>query len=181
MISLFDETMKAPFGVVDMGSNGIRFGIVTALTRHLPVIYEERAPISLLEAQGEDHCIPKEIIEQVIASFLRFKTICRHEGVNQANVKVIATEATRVALNSEEFLERIYSATQWKVTILTKEQEAVISSMGIVGKLRKYLFFNQPHSSLTIPLSSRVILHCQWLNYGFRGWICRIELCNINA
>ncbi|EIE91120.1 hypothetical protein RO3G_15831 [Rhizopus delemar RA 99-880] len=125
--------MKAPFGVVDMGSNGIRFGIVTALTRHLPVIYEERAPISLLEAQGEDHCIPKEIIEQVIASFLRFKTICRHEGVNQANVKVIATEATRVALNSEEFLERIYSATQWKVTILTKEQEAVISSMGIVG------------------------------------------------
>ncbi|KAF1798525.1 Ppx/GppA phosphatase family-domain-containing protein [Mucor lusitanicus] len=132
-MTVLDATIKAPFGVVDMGSNGIRFGIVTALARHLPVAYEERAPISLLEAQGDEHYIPAETIDQVITSFLRFKTICRHEDVDPANVKVIATEATRIATNSSEFLGRIKEATGWSVNILSKEQEAMISSMGIVG------------------------------------------------
>ncbi|KAG2213504.1 hypothetical protein INT47_009178 [Mucor saturninus] len=127
------DTMKAPFGVVDMGSNGIRFGIVTALARHLPVSYEERAPISLLEALGDDNFLPEETMEQVITSFLRFKTICQHEGVDPSNVKVIATEATRIASNSKQFLEKIYKATHWSVDILSKEQEASVSSMGIVG------------------------------------------------
>lgn len=133
-MTVLNNEMKAPFGVVDMGSNGIRFGIVTALARHLPVAYEERAPISLLEAQGDEHCIPNETIDQVITSFLRFKTICEHEGVDPTNVKVIATEATRIASNSKEFMDRIYEATRWTVDILSKEQEAIISSMGIVGK-----------------------------------------------
>ncbi|KAK4515505.1 uncharacterized protein ATC70_010455 [Mucor velutinosus] len=132
-MTVLDTTIKAPFGVVDMGSNGIRFGIVTALARHLPVAYEERAPISLLEAQGDEHYIPTETIDQVITSFLRFKTICRHEDVDPTNVKVIATEATRIATNSTEFLNRIKEATGWSVNILSKEQEAMISSMGIVG------------------------------------------------
>lgn len=133
-MTVLESTIKAPFGVVDMGSNGIRFGIVTALARHLPVAYEERAPISLLEAQGDEHYIPSETVDQVITSFLRFKTICRHENVDPTNVKVIATEATRIASNSEEFLSKIKDATGWTVNILSKEQEAMISSMGIVGK-----------------------------------------------
>ncbi|KAG2208851.1 hypothetical protein INT46_003632 [Mucor plumbeus] len=132
-MTVLEAKIKAPFGVVDMGSNGIRFGIVTALARHLPVAYEERAPISLLEAQGDEHYIPSETIDQVITSFLRFKTICRHEDVDPTNVKVIATEATRIASNSEEFLSKIKDATGWTVDILSKEQEAMISSMGIVG------------------------------------------------
>lgn len=131
------DAIKAPFGVVDMGSNGIRFGIVTALARHLPVSYEERAPISLLEALGDDNCLPEETMDQVITSFLRFKTICQHEGVDPSNVKVIATEATRIAHNSKEFLEKIYKATHWTVDILTKEQEALVSSMGVVGMCNK--------------------------------------------
>ncbi|KAI9487238.1 MAG: Ppx/GppA phosphatase family-domain-containing protein [Benjaminiella poitrasii] len=132
-MTIFDKDIKAPFGVIDMGSNGIRFGIVTALARHLPVTYEERAPISLLEAQGDNHYIPSETIDEVITTFLRFKTICKHEGVDPSNVIIIATEATRIASNSKKFLNRIHSETGWAVTILSKEQEALISSMGIVG------------------------------------------------
>ncbi|KAG0170734.1 hypothetical protein DFQ28_001657 [Apophysomyces sp. BC1034] len=127
------SNMEAPFGVVDMGSNGIRFGIVSALARHLPVAYEERAPISLLEAQGDEHIVPSEIIDEVITSFLRFKKMCEHAGVSLNNVKVIATEATRVASNAQEFLDRIYKATGWTVTLLSKEEEALISASGIVG------------------------------------------------
>jgi retrograde regulation protein 2 len=47
---------------------------------------------------------------------------------------VIATEATRIAANAEEFLDAIYQATGWTVTLLSKQQEALISASGIVGK-----------------------------------------------
>jgi retrograde regulation protein 2 len=127
--------VEAPFGVVDMGSNGIRFGIVSALARHLPVAYEERAPIALLDAQGDDRVIPAEVIEQVITSFLRFKKLCQDAKVELENVRVIATEATRVAKNGNEFLQRIFEATGWTVSLLSKQEEALISASGIVGKV----------------------------------------------
>lgn len=134
--------LQAPFGVVDMGSNGIRFGIVSALARHLPVAYEERAPIALLDALTDDRSIPSDVIDQVITSFLRFKTLCQDAKVEHQNVRVIATEATRIASNSQEFLARIYEATGWTVSLLSKQEEALISASGIVGKA--FFFFVPP-------------------------------------
>ncbi|KAF7728294.1 hypothetical protein EC973_006469 [Apophysomyces ossiformis] len=127
------DSSRTPVAVVDMGSNGIRFGIIAALVRHLPVVYEERAPISLLEAQGEDNFIPTETIDHVITTFLRFKLLCEHANVQPQNVKVIATEATRTAKNAEDFIQQIQQRTQWKVDILSKEQEAMYSALGIAG------------------------------------------------
>lgn len=171
-MTVLDATIKAPFGVVDMGSNGIRFGIVTALARHLPVAYEERAPISLLEAQGDEHYIPAETIDQVITSFLRFKTVCRHEDVDPANVRVIATEATRIATNSNEFLSRIKEATGWSVSILSKEQEAMISSMGIVGKLSSRCCIHRQRLNASV----RLVLQSGWINNGLGRRFSRDEL-----
>ncbi|KAI8148460.1 Ppx/GppA phosphatase family-domain-containing protein [Fennellomyces sp. T-0311] len=128
---------EAPFGIVDMGSNGIRFGIVSALARHLPVAYEERAPISLFDAQGVERVIPEETICQVITSFQRFQQLCERAGVMPDNVKIIATEATRLAVNSQEFMKRIHDATGWTVSLLSKEEEALISASGIVGSFYK--------------------------------------------
>ncbi|KAI9353085.1 Ppx/GppA phosphatase family-domain-containing protein [Pilaira anomala] len=131
------EDLKAPFGVIDMGSNGIRFGIVTALSRHLPVAYEERAPISLLEALDDQYRIPSEVMDQVITSFLRFKALCQDARVEPNNVRVIATEATRIASNSKDFIQRIHDATGWSVTLLSKQEEALISASGIVGSFHE--------------------------------------------
>lgn len=127
--------IQAPFGVVDMGSNGIRFGIVNELARHLPVSYEERAPIALLDALDDDRAIPSHVIDQVVTSFLRFKILCEDAGVKVENVRIIATEATRIATNSKAFLDKIHQATGWTVTLLSKQQEALISASGIVGML----------------------------------------------
>ena len=130
---------QAPLAVIDMGSNGIRFGIVSALARHLPVAYEERAPISLFDAQGVERVIPEETICQVVTSFQRFQGLCQNAGVQFNNVRIIATEATRLAVNSQDFIAKIYDATGWSVSLLSKEEEALISASGIVGKYRKEL------------------------------------------
>jgi retrograde regulation protein 2 len=46
---------------------------------------------------------------------------------------VTATEATRIARNSEDFQKRILAATGWKVDMLAKEREAKISGLGIAA------------------------------------------------
>ncbi|CAG8521456.1 7428_t:CDS:2 [Diversispora eburnea] len=129
-------TNEKGIGIIDIGSNGIRFGLVSSLQRHLPVLYEERAPISLFDAQNDDDNterkpISKEIIDDVINCLQRFKFISKHYEID--NIKVIATEATRTAPNSEEFLFRIYEATGLKVEKLCEADEARITAMGIIA------------------------------------------------
>lgn len=96
--------MQAPFCIIDMGSNGIRFGIVEPLKQNLLVSYEERAPISLLEALNENNCISEETINDVIICLQRFQDICLLSKINGQSIKIIATEATRIASNSKDFL-----------------------------------------------------------------------------
>ncbi|KAF9978782.1 hypothetical protein BGZ73_000429 [Actinomortierella ambigua] len=214
-------TVEAPLAIIDMGSNGIRFAILASLDRHLPVLYEERASISLYDAQwggfkndddsskldtmpgpltpsisnsatiavlsqgsttdlknqhnrdddndsrtddndedddraqltlagrtaviagassagkssasapGEPQPISEEVMQQVVKTFVRWQALCRQ--VNVQRVRVIATEATRTARNSEEFQRRIEQATTWKVELLSKAQEANIGAMGVMA------------------------------------------------
>ncbi|KAF9904685.1 hypothetical protein EC991_002432 [Linnemannia zychae] len=264
--------LRAPLAIVDMGSNGIRFGIIASLDRHLPVLYEERAPISLFEAQfsssesddldivtfaasgaasaasrgvtnggkksnggapqlnrlsshrtavtpsisnsatiavmgkgadGEDgeeeeeqrdddmedlvddesgavtgsnkadlrktlvasedfevdhditisptnlkslrtlnahtqssssserRPISEKVIDEVVRTFERWQALCHQANVE--TVRVIATEATRTAPNSEEFQARIKAATGWSVELLSKAQEANIGALGVMA------------------------------------------------
>lgn len=159
-----------------MGSNGIRFGIIQSLARNLPVLYEERAPISLFDAQSSDKMIPEETIDEVIISFLRFKAICDQAGVAPGNVRLIATEATRIAENSEQFQARIFEATGWKTILLRKEEEALISAMGIVGMYLSFLIGLRERCRGSFVFCCRVLRSSMW--FGARlGWrISGIEL-----
>jgi exopolyphosphatase/pppGpp-phosphohydrolase len=158
-----------------MGSNGIRFGIIQSLARNLPVLYEERAPISLFDAQSSDKMIPEETIDEVITSFLRFKAICDQAGVAPGNVRLIATEATRIAENSEQFQARIFEATGWKTILLRKEEEALISAMGIVGMYSSFLIglCERCRGSLFF---CRVLRSSMWFGARLGWWISGIEL-----
>ncbi|KAF9999234.1 hypothetical protein BGZ79_007154 [Entomortierella chlamydospora] len=164
--------IQAPLAIVDMGSNGIRFGIIASLDRHLPVLYEERASISLFEAQfssdpdddgeanedsrktlvategseptlkapnpikngsgsSERRPISKKVIREVVGTFQRWKALCQQANVQ--NVRVIATEATRTAPNSKEFLDTIKTEIGWTVELLSKHEEAKIGALGVMA------------------------------------------------
>ncbi|KAI8938663.1 hypothetical protein NX059_004532 [Plenodomus lindquistii] len=126
-------------GLVDMGSNGIRFSITNlapATQRVLPTVYLDRAAISLYDAQfanGRAVPIPAATIQQVVKSFLRFRSTCRDFGVPESQIRVLATEATRKASNSVEFRERIREATGWEVELLPKEMEGRIGAFGVAS------------------------------------------------
>ena len=119
-----------------MGSNGIRFSITDltpATQRILPTVYLDRTAISLYDAQYEANNIvpiPNATIKQVIKSLLRFKSTCEDFNVPEQQIRIVATEATRKALNSEALQKQIKDATGWSVELLPKETEGWIGALG---------------------------------------------------
>lgn len=102
----------------------------------MPTLFQDRAGISLYDAQygsGTKGPVPKEIIEHVLSALLRFKTVCEDFGVPDTNIRVLATEATRTAINSVEYREEIKKATGWEIEMLAKEDEGRIGAMGVAS------------------------------------------------
>lgn len=124
-------------------SNGIRFSISDLsppTTRILPTLYTSRAGISLYDAQysattGERIPIPDKTIQTVTNELVQFKRTCAEFGVPASNVTIIATEATRTAVNSAEFRQCIKDATQWEVSMLAKEEEGRVGALGVATSL----------------------------------------------
>ncbi|KAL6901610.1 Ppx/GppA phosphatase family domain-containing protein [Trichoderma evansii] len=131
-------------GIVDMGSNGIRFSITdlsTPMARILPTVLTYRSGISLYDSQfdpetGEQVPIPDDIIKDIITVFNRFLIVCNDMGVHQKNIHVVATEATRKAINSAKFLEIVKEKTGLSIEMLPKEVEGQIGALGIASGFR---------------------------------------------
>ncbi|PIA96225.1 Retrograde regulation protein 2 [Cercospora beticola] len=128
--------------IVDMGSNGIRFSLSSLqppTQRIMPTLYQHRVGISLYDAQysqtGERIPIDDKTIKAVTAAFKQFKRTCQDFGVPEQNTTVLATEATRTAINSELFRAEIKKAVGWEVTMLAKEEEGRVGAMGVASSL----------------------------------------------
>jgi retrograde regulation protein 2 len=123
-------------------SNGIRFSIsdLSPLTaRSLPTVFQSRTGISLYDAQYSTRIrgpIPQPVIDSVLEALQRFKITCADFGVPESNIKVLATEATRTAANSEEYRRQIKVATGWEVEMLAKEMEGRIGAMGVASSFQ---------------------------------------------
>lgn len=128
------------WGLVDMGSNGIRFSITDLsppTSRILPTVYTYRNGISLYDAQydedGKQVPIPESVIQSVIGALLRFEIFCQDFRVPINHIRILATEATRTAINSVEFRRRIKQNTGLTVELLSKEDEGKVGAWGIAS------------------------------------------------
>lgn len=128
--------------LVDMGSNGIRFSISSLqppTQRIMPTLYQHRVGISLYDAQysaqGERIPIDDKTIAAVVSSYKQFKRTCQDFNVPPENIKVLATEATRTAVNSEHFRRQIKEQVGWDVAMLAKEEEGRVGAMGVASSL----------------------------------------------
>ena len=99
-------------------------------------MFQERLGVSLYDAQyttGSKGPIPQVIIDEIITSLKRFKYVCADFQVPQANIEILATEATRTAENSEDYRKQIKDATGWEVKLLPKEAEGRIGALGVAS------------------------------------------------
>lgn len=96
--------------------------------------------MSLYDAQwatGAKAPIPAPVVARVVAALARFKRTCDDFGVpaRKGGVRVIATEATREAINSVELRAEIKRVTGWEVELLDKREEGRIGALGVMSSL----------------------------------------------
>ena len=107
-------------------------------SRTMPTIYQDRSGISLYDAQystGTKAPIPFTVIQEVLAALVRFRSTCHDFGVLDSNIRVVATEATRNAINRDDLLGAIEQKTGWTVQLLAKEEEGRLGAMGIASSV----------------------------------------------
>ncbi|KAI9658390.1 MAG: hypothetical protein M1821_002523 [Bathelium mastoideum] len=151
------ESSPKPVALVDMGSNGIRLSITDLApptARLLPTLYHHRVPISLYDAQhpssppspaasshqppsSSPQPIPPATITRVATALRHFRAICTDFHVPENAVRVLATEATRTAPNSQQLRDAIRNATGWDVAVLDKAEEGRIGAWGVAWSLER--------------------------------------------
>ena len=75
------------------------------------------------------------VIQDVLAAILRFQRTCHDFGVPENQFRVVATQATRSAINSHDFLRQIEEAIGSKPELLSKEKEGECGAMGIASSV----------------------------------------------
>ena len=102
----------------------------------MPTVYQDRCGISLYDVQysnGRKVPIPDVVIEEVVAALLHFRTVCDDFLLSYDKVRVVATEATRTAINSVGFLQTLERETGWEVELLPKEEEGRLGALGVAS------------------------------------------------
>ncbi len=116
---------------IDIGSNSILL-LAASFNSRIEILLNE----SNVTGLGRDLDKDKKFIDiamnesfDVLEAYVRQ---CQSVGIEAGEIKVTATEASRVATNAASFFDRIYKELGLKVTILTGEGEAFYSTKGIL-------------------------------------------------
>ena len=117
-------------GVIDVGSNSIRFVVYDNSQRWPNYFYNEKIMLGLgseLTETGKLH--PKGRI-RALKALERFGEIAKSMNLNR--LVAIATEAVRIALDGKDFCESVYEITGIQLKIITGAEEAKLSAQGIL-------------------------------------------------
>ncbi|WP_424932220.1 hypothetical protein [Amaricoccus macauensis] len=122
---------QAHYGVIDIGSNSIRLVVYDSLSRAPFPRFNEKSFSALgagLDASGN---LTDEAIRRAIHAIRRLDAIAK--AMDVPRIDVIATEATRRAKNGTKLVEAIREATGMETRVLTGEEEATYTSMGVIS------------------------------------------------
>ena len=136
VVPIFDDLADAPgrVAVVDIGSNTVRLVVYDAPMR-LPIpIFNEKAECGLVRGLNETGLLNPEGVDEAMRSLLRFCLLS--ESMNVERMTLLATAAVREAEDGQAFVERISKTVGLEVRVLSGEEEARLSALGLLSGRR---------------------------------------------
>lgn len=121
---------RAQCAIIDIGSNTVRMVVYGGSPRAPIVLLNEKVVARLGRDIGETGRLSQEAITLAMRGLERYALILRDLGIS--NVDTVATAAARDAENGPEFLAQV-AALGLSPRLLSGEEEARISSMGVIG------------------------------------------------
>lgn len=116
-------------GIVDMGSNAIRFLVAEATAGTIAVLESHRLPVRLGREVFQTGQIPEATLADVVDTFRRFRATCDRLAVT--HVRAIATSAMRDARNRDLLVDRVRDACGIEIEVISGTQEAYLLKLGV--------------------------------------------------
>ncbi len=121
----------APVSVIDIGSNSVRVVIYEGLSRASPILFNEKVLCGLGKGLGSTGRMDEDAVRRALAALRRFKALSIQ--ARSAEIYVLATAAAREASNGPEFICEAESILGQPVQVLSGEEEARYSALGIIS------------------------------------------------
>jgi exopolyphosphatase/guanosine-5'-triphosphate,3'-diphosphate pyrophosphatase len=136
----FAEERRAPFGIIDIGSNSVRLVVYDQLGRAPLPRFNEKSLCRLGEGLAETGAILPDNFRRTIEATRRFAAIA--EAMHVCEIAVTATEAIRRATNGPALAQAITRETGLHVRVLAGAEEANYSTLGVISG------FYKPHGAV---------------------------------
>ncbi|MGK0303926.1 MAG: exopolyphosphatase/guanosine-5'-triphosphate,3'-diphosphate pyrophosphatase, partial [Planctomycetota bacterium] len=120
-------------GIVDIGSNAIRFLIAETNGRDYRTVESHRLAVRLGQNVFQTGLIDEPAIAATADAFRKFRKSCDQNGV--LRTRAIATAAMRSAKNGHDLIERVRDASQFEIDVISGAQEAQLLKLGIETKI----------------------------------------------
>jgi exopolyphosphatase/guanosine-5'-triphosphate,3'-diphosphate pyrophosphatase len=117
-------------GVVDVGSNSVRMVVFDGAARSPAYFYNEKIMCGLGKGLAETGRLNPDGKLRALAALKRFSLLA--EGMGAAPLTVVATAATREAVDGPEFQAQVLQETGLKLHVIDGNEEARLSAQGVL-------------------------------------------------
>ena len=121
-----------PVGIIDIGSNSVRFVAYGGAARVPSVLFNEKVMAALGRGVGRDGKLDEASIDLTLRSLARFRQLAREMGLKKLHT--VATAAVRDASNGKEFLKRVIDLGL-KPRLLPGDEEAELAGLGVISAI----------------------------------------------
>jgi Exopolyphosphatase len=124
---------KERIGIVDIGSNSVRFVVFDGLARTIHTLHNEKTICSIGRDLGATGMLYKEGVDAALEALRRYRLLAEKLGVTVR--EAVATAAARDAKNGPDFVKRAESAWGAGVRVLTGTEEAKLAGEGVIAAI----------------------------------------------
>lgn len=118
---------------IDLGTNTVRLLAVEASGRSWRLLGQAQRVTRLGEGQGSGSMLHAQPVARTLAVLAEYVTAAERLGTTE--LRIVATCAVREAPNRNEFAERVRAATGRSIEILSGEDEARLTLLGVASGL----------------------------------------------
>lgn len=132
-LSLFDDPRTRALsrvGVVDVGSNSVRFVVFDGAARSPAYFYNEKIMCALGAGVSDTGRLNPSGRARALAAMVRFKHLA--DGMGLSDLTVVATAAVRDANDGPEFCSDVLRDTGLRIWVIDGKEEARLSAQGVL-------------------------------------------------
>jgi len=126
-----DTTPQRRIGVIDIGSNSVRFVVYELFGASFTPVYNEKVLAGLGRMLRATNRLDPKGVHLARQALVRMKTLCETHQLDQ--IIIGATAALRDAEDAKEFIDEIRRLAGFEIKPLSGQDEARASAMGLIA------------------------------------------------